>query len=132
LPEQGDDKVNDNPRAGAGNLQTVVFLAFIAAACYVIFQVVYPLYGFKCVEGAMEEWAEVAVHRSDRDPTEMLDKIRWLVDRYNIPLDPDSIQIEYDPDQKVLTVYARYDVYVSFPGYSHHYSFEPHAEAEAD
>ena len=80
----------------------------------------------------MQEWVKVAVHRSDRDPTEMVEKIRWLVDRYKIPMDPDDIKIEYDPETRVLSVNADYDVYVEIPGHTQHYHFKPYAEAEGE
>jgi hypothetical protein len=116
---------------GIGNFQFVVSLLIVAVVGYVLFQLLYPFYAFKSLEGTMEEWVKVSVHRSDRDVTEMLEKIRWLVDRYKIPLDPNAIQVEYDPERRTLSVHAEYDVYVEFPGYTHHYHFEPYAEADA-
>ncbi len=118
-------------RSGIGNFQFVASLSIIGLVGYVLFQFLYPFYAFKSLEGTMEEWVRVSVHRSDRDTTEMLEKIRWLIGRYKIPLDPDEIRIEYDREQRALSVYAEYDVYVEFPGYTHHYHFKPYAEAEA-
>jgi hypothetical protein len=62
----------------------------------------------------------------------MLLEIRWIIDRYKIPLDPENIKVEYDTERRVLSLYAEYDVYVEFPGYVHHYHFEPYAEAEGN
>ena len=117
---------------GIGNLQFVVSLLIIAVVGYVLLQLLYPFYAFQSLEGTMEEWVRIAVHRSDRDDTELLEKVRWMIDRHKIPLDPEDIKIEYDSERRVLSVYAEYDVYVEFPGYTHHYYFEPYAEAEAD
>ena len=52
--------------------------------------------------------------------------------RHNIPLDPADIRIEHDPERRVLSVSAEYDVYVELPGYTHYYRFEPYAEVEGD
>jgi hypothetical protein len=115
---------------GIGNVQFIASLLVIALVAYVLFQLLYPYYAYQRLESTMEEGAEIAVQRSDRDDTEMMDKIRWLIDRYKIPLDPDDIRVEYDRERKVLSVSAEYDVYVEFPGYTHHYHFQPYAEAK--
>ena len=115
---------------GIGTVQFLVSVLVIALVSFVIFRLLYPYYAYQRVEGVMQEWVKVAVHRSNRDPTEMIEKIRWLVDRYKIPLNPDDIKIEYDPETGVLSVYTEYDVYVEIPGYTQHYHFRPYAEAE--
>lgn len=111
-------------------MQFIGSLLVIAVVAYVLFQLLYPYYAYQRLESVMEEWVRVSVHRSDRDTTEMLERLRWLVDRYKIPLDPDDIRIEYDRERKVLSVCAEYDVYVELPGYTHHYRFKPYAEAQ--
>ena len=115
---------------GTGTVQFLVSILVVALLSYVIFQFLYPYYAYQRVEGVMQDWVKVAVQKSDRDPREMIEKIRWLVDRYKIRLDPDDIQIEYDPETKVLAVYDDYDVYVELFGHENHYHFKPYAEAQ--
>ena len=63
---------------------------------------------------------------------DLKEKIQWTIDRHKIPLDIKDVEIVYDPEEKMLGVYAEYDVYVTFPGYVHHYFFQPYAEVYAD
>ena len=119
-------------RRGAGNLPFAASLLIVAVIGYLLFQLLYPFYAFRSLVGTMEESLRISGNRSDGDHTEILEEVRWVIDRYNIPLDPNEIQIDYDPERKVLSAYAEYDVYVDLPGYTHHYHFEPYAEAEAD
>ena len=117
-------------KKGLGNVQFLASLMVIALVGYVLFQLSYPFYAFQRLEDTMQEWARINVHRSRVDDNEMLLEVRWIIDRYKIPLDPEAIKVEYDQERRVLAVYAEYDVYVEFPGYTHHYHFEPYAEAE--
>lgn len=117
---------------GNGNLQFLAYLLIFGLVCYGGFKMLYPYYAYKSIERTMQHWANVAIHRGDKDLTEMREKIKWMIDRHKIPLDPDEVEVEYSPEEKLLTVYAEYDVYVEFPGYTHHYHFEPYAEAVAE
>jgi len=115
---------------GVGNLQLAVSLLIIIVVGYVTFQLLYPVYAFQSLEGTMEEGIKISVRKGDDHHTEMMEKIRRIIDRHNIPLDPADIRIEHDPERGVLSVSAQYHVYVELPGYTHHYYFEPYAEAE--
>jgi hypothetical protein len=116
---------------GVSNVLSAVSLLIILVVGYVTFQLLYPVYAFQSLKGAMEEGIKITVQSSDDHHTEMLEEIRRIIDRHNIPLDPVEIRIEHDPERRVLSVSAEYDVYVEFPGYTHYYHFEPYAEAEA-
>ena len=115
---------------GVGNLQLALSLLIIIVVGYVTFQLLYPVYAFQSLEGTMEEGIKISVRKGDDHHTEMLETIGRIIDRYNIPLDPADIRIEHDPERRVLSVSAQYDVYVELPRYTHHYHFEPYAEAE--
>lgn len=117
---------------GGGNLQFLVTAVILMIACYVGIRMGKPYYAYRSLERTMEQWAKITLYRGDRQYTDLKDKIRWTIERHNIPLDVEDVEIVYDPEEKMLSVYAEYDVYVEFPGYVHHYFFQPYAEVYAD
>jgi hypothetical protein len=106
----------------------------IGAVCYVGFKLFYPYYAYMSLERTMKHWARIALLGGDTEYSQMKEKMNWTIDRHNIPLDTDDIQINYYAEEKeeVLTVYAEYDVYVELPGYTHYYHFEPYAQVTAE
>lgn len=123
---------NSKKTTGSGNMQFLLIVVFLAAACYVGFKMGMPYYAYRSLERTMKQWAKITLYRGGRDYSDLKDKIRWTIDRHKIPLDLNDFEIEYDPEEKMLSVYAEYDVYVQFPGYVHHYYFQPYAEVYAD
>ena len=117
---------------GAGNLQFLVTAVILMIACYVGIQMFKPYYAYRSLERTMKQWAKITLFRGGRNYADMNEKIRWTIDRHKIPLDVKDVEIIYDPEEKMLSVYAEYDVYVEFPGYVHHYFFQPYAEVYAD
>ena len=115
---------------GVGSVQLAASLLIILVVGYVAYRLLYPVYAFQSLEGAMEEGIKTSVREGDHHHTEMMEKIRRIIDRHDIPLDLADIRIERDPERRVLSVSAEYHVYVELPGYTHHYHFEPYAEAE--
>lgn len=81
----------------------------------------------------MEQWAKITLYRGGgRNYADLTEQMRWTIERHKIPLDVKDVEIVYDPEEKMLSVYAEYDVYVEFPGYVHHYFFQPYAEVYAE
>jgi len=114
---------------GNGNLQFAVIALILVALCVVGIKMGKPYYAYRSLERTMKQWAKITLYRGGRDYSDLIDKIKWTIDRHNIPLDIEDVEIEFDPKEKMLSVYAEYDVYVTFPGYEHHYFFQPYAEA---
>ena len=115
--------------AGSGNLQFIVVLVLLVAAIYVGIRMGKPYFAYRSLERTMEQWAKITLYREgSRSYTDLIDKIQWTIDRHKIPLNVEDVEIVYDPEEKMLSVYAEYDVYVGFPGYEHHYFFQPYAE----
>jgi hypothetical protein len=104
----------------------------LVVACYVGIQMGKPWYAYRSLERTMEQWAKITLYRGGRNYADLNEKLRWTIDRHKIPLDIKDVEIVYDPEEKMLGVYAEYDVYVTFPGYQHHYFFQPYAEVYAD
>jgi hypothetical protein len=119
-------------RRGNGNLQFAVVLIIIVALCVVGIKMGKPYYAYRSLERTMKQWAKITLYKGGRSYSDLIEKIQWVIDRHNIPLAIEDVEIEYDPEEKMLTVYAEYDVYVTFPGYEHHYFFQPYAEAYVD
>jgi hypothetical protein len=119
-------------RAGGGNLQFLMTIGILVIACYVGIKMGRPYFAYRSLQNTMEQWAEITLQRGDRNYGDLMEKIRWTIDRHNIPLDIQDVKIVYEPDEKMLGVYAEYDVYVEFPGYEHHYFFQPYAEVYAE
>ena len=118
--------------AGSGNLQFLLTAVFLVVAFYVGIRMGKPYYAYRSLERTMEQWAKITLYRGDRNYSDLKAKIRWTIDRHKIPLDINLVEIVYDPREKMLGVYAEYDVYVQFPGYEHHYFFQPYAEVYED
>jgi hypothetical protein len=118
--------------AGSGNLQFLLIAAILLIACYVGFRLGQPYLANKSLEHTMKQWAKITLYRGGRNYSDLIDKIQWTIDRHNIPLDVKDVEIKYDPEEKMLSVYAEYDVYVEFPGYEYHYFFQPYVEVYAD
>ena len=117
---------------GDGKLQFVVILSILVALSYVGVKMGKPYFAYRSLERTMEQWAKITLYRGDRNYADLIEKIKWTIDRHNIPLTIEDVQIEYDPEERVLSVYAEYDFYVEFPGYVHHYFFQPYAEVQAE
>lgn len=118
--------------AGSGNLQFLVTAVILVVACYVGISLGKPYYAYRSLERTMEQWAKITLYRGGRNHSDLKDKIKWVIERHKIPLDITDVEIIYDPEEKMLSVYAEYHVYVEFPGYVHHYFFQPYAEVYAD
>jgi|GEM_PF-4822303 len=118
--------------AGGGNLQFLLTAVILMVACYVGIQMGKPYYAYRSLERTMERWAKITLYRGGRNYADLQDKMSWVIGRHKIPLDVKDVEITYDPEEKMLSVYAEYDVYVTFPGYEHHYFFQPYAEVYAD
>lgn len=117
---------------GSGNLQFLVTAVILVVACYVGIRIGMPYYAYRSLERTMEQWAKISLYRGGRNYSDLREKMRWTIDRHKIPLDIKDVEIVHDPEEKMLSVYAEYDVYVEFPGYVHHYFFQPYAEVYAD
>ena len=123
---------NSKKTTGSGNLQFLLGAVLLMVACYVGISMFKPYYAYWSLERTMEQWAKITLYKGGRDYSDLNEKIRWMIDRHKIPLDIKDVEIVYDPEEKMLSVYAEYDVYVEFPGYVHHYFFQPYAEVYAD
>ncbi len=123
---------NARKTAGGGNLQFIVTATILVVAAYVGIRMGKPYYAYRSLQSTMRQWAKITLYRGDKNFSDLTDKIRWTIDRHKIPLNIEDVEITYDADEKTLSVYAAYDVYVEFPGYTHHYFFEPYAEVSAD
>ena len=123
---------NSKKTTGSGNLQFLLTAVILVAACYVGIRMGMPYYAYRSLERTMNQWAKITLYRGGRNYADLKEKMRWTIDRHKIPLDMEDVEILYDPDEKMLSVYAEYDVYVEFPGYVHHYFFQPYAEVYAD
>ena len=123
---------NSKKTTGSGNLQFLLGAVLLMVACYAGISMFKPYYGYRSLERTMEQWAKITLYRGGRNYSDLNEKIRWMIDRHKIPLDIKDVEIVYDPEEKMLSVYAEYDVYVEFPGYVHHYFFQPYAEVYAD
>jgi hypothetical protein len=123
---------NPKKTAGNGNLQFLLTAVILIIACYVGIQMGKPYYAYRSLERTMEQWAKITLYRGDKNYSDLNAKIRWTIERHKIPLDVQDVEIVYDPEEKMLGVYAEYDHYVTFPGYEHHYFFQPYAEVYAD
>jgi len=117
---------------GNGNLQFVLIAMVILALCFVGVKMGKPYYAYRSLERTMKQWAKITLYRGGHNYSDLIEKIKWTIDRHQIPLEIEDVEIEYDPEEKMLSVYAEYDVYVAFPGYEHHYFFQPYAEVYAD
>lgn len=118
--------------AGSGNLQFLVVAAILLIACYVGIRLGAPYYAYRSLQRTMNQWAKITLYRGGLDYSDLIEKLKWTIDRYDIPLDVKDVDIKYDPEEKMLSVYAEYDVYVEFPGYEYHYFFQPYAKVYAD
>ena len=117
---------------GSGNLQFLVMAVILVVAVYVGIRMGKPYYAYRSLQSTMRQWAKISLYKGDGNFYDLTEKIKWTIDRHNIPLKPEDVEITYDPDDKMLSVYAAYDVYVEFPGYTYHYFFEPYAEVSID
>jgi hypothetical protein len=115
-----------------GSAQSLLVL-FLGGMCvYAAMKLVIPYYAYKDLERTMSYWGKIALLRGDKNYSELKDKIEWVIDEHDIPLEIDEVQIERDQVQETLTVSAEYDVLVEFPGYEYRFHFEPYAEVAAD
>ena len=117
---------------GNGNLQFAVVALIIVALCVVGIKMGKPYYAYRSLERTMKQWAKITLYKGGRSYSDLIEKIQWEIDRHDIPLAMEDVEIEFDPEEKMLAVYAEYDVYVTLPGYEHHYFFQPYAEAYLD
>ena len=123
---------NAKKTAGSGNLQFLVMAVILVVAAYVGIRMGKRYYAYRSLQSTMRQWAKITLYKGDRSFSDLTEKIKWTIDRHKIPLNIEDVEITYDPDEKMLSVYAAYDVYVEFPGYTYHYFFEPYAEVYAD
>jgi hypothetical protein len=123
---------NHAKNSGRGNLQFLLLAAILLAGCYVGIKMGKPYLAYRSLERTMEQWAKITLYKGGRNYSDLTAKIQWTIDRHKIPLDIEDVEILYDPEEKMLSVYAEYDVYVEFPGYEHHYFFQPYAEVYAE
>jgi hypothetical protein len=117
---------------GSGNLQFLVMAVILVVAGYVGIQMGKPYYAYRSLQSTMRQWAKITLFRGGRNYSDLIEKMKWTIDRHKIPLDVKDVEIVYDPEEKMLSVYAEYNVDVEFPGYVHHYFFQPYAEVYAD
>jgi hypothetical protein len=117
---------------GNGNLQFVAVLLVIVGLCYAAIKMGQPYFAYRSLERTMKQWAKISLYRGGRSYSDLKEKIQYTIDRHKIPLDLEDVEIEFDPEEKRLAVYAEYHVYVTLPGYEHHYFFQPYAEAYID
>ena len=113
---------------GSGNLQFLVMAVILVLAAYVGLRMGKPYFAYRSLQSTMRQWAKISLYKGDRKFSDLTEKIKWTIERHKIPLNIEDVEITYTPDEKMLTVYAAYDVYVEFPGYTYHYFFEPYAE----
>lgn len=113
---------------GSGNLHFLLFAAILLVGGYVGIKLGKPYHAYRSLERTMEQWARITLYKGDKNYSDLINKIQWTIDRHKIPLDIKDVEIVYDPEEKVLSVYAQYDVYVEFPGYEHRFRFQPYAE----
>lgn len=123
---------DDESTKGIGNLQFIVILLLLAVACYVGFKMGEPYYAYRSLQSTMKQWAKITLYRGDNNYSDLYDKMKWTIERHNIPLSIEDVEVVFDREEKTLSVYAEYDVYVELPGYEHHYFFQPYAEAHAE
>jgi hypothetical protein len=119
-------------RNQTGSAKSILLLLLVVICIYAAIKLAKPYYGYKDLEGTMEYWAKIALHQGDANYSELKDKMAWVIEEHDIPLDIHEIQITYGPHPKSLTVSAEYDVFVEFPGYEHHFHFEPYAYVTSD
>lgn len=126
--------IHRDPRrtGGNGNLQFFLVVLIFLAAGYVGIKMGKPYYAYRSLQSTMRQWAKITLYRGDNNYSDLMEKVKWSIERHDIPLDIQDVHVEYDPDEKILSVYAEYDVYVKLPGYEHHYFFQPYAEVQAD
>ena len=117
---------------GIGTFSSVLMFVIILAAIYGVIKLATPFHAYKDLEGTMQYWAESTLYQGTTDYTELLKNVMEKVDWHDIPLEKSDIQIEYNEGEKTLRVYAEYDVYVDFPGYSHAFHFSPEGFAWID
>ena len=117
---------------GSGNLQFIVVLILLVAACYAGYEMGKPYFAYRSLERTMQQWAKITLYRGGNDYSDLYDKVKWTISRHNIPLTIEDVEVVFDKEEKILTVYAEYDVYVELPGYVHHYFFQPYAEIHAE
>jgi hypothetical protein len=115
-----------------GSAQSLLLLLLGGMCVYAAFKLVIPYYAYKDLERTMSYWGKISVLRGDKNYSELKEKIEWVIDEHQIPLEIDEVEMEYDPVRETLTVSAEYDVFVEFPGYEYRLHFQPHAEVEAD
>ena len=117
---------------GAGNLQFAVIALILLALSIAGIKMGKPYFAYRSLERTMEQWAKITLYKGGRSYSDLIEKIQWVIERHKIPLAIEDVEIEYDPEEKMLSVYAEYHVYVTLPGYEHHYFFQPYAEAYLD
>ena len=116
---------------GGGTLQFLVIATLLVGACWAGYKMARPYYAYRSLQRTMQQWARITLYRGGWDPSELRQKIRWIIDRHDIPLSVEDVEVVFDREEKTLTVSAQYDVYVELPGYVHHYFFQPYAEVHA-
>ena len=123
-----------DPRStrGGGNLQFAVIALILLALAIAGIKMGKPYFAYRSLERTMEQWAKITLYKGGRSYSDLIEKIQWVIERHKIPLAIEDVEIEYDPEEKMLSVYAEYHVYVTLPGYEHHYFFQPYAEAYLD
>ena len=117
---------------GLGTFSSILTFVIILAAIYAGIKMAIPFHAYKDLEGTMQYWAEITLYQGNTNYLELLQNVMEKVAWHNIPLDKSDIKIEYDKEEQTLSVSAEYDVYVEFPGYSHHFHFTPEAFAWLD
>jgi hypothetical protein len=123
---------NTKKSTGSGNLPFILIALILVLVLYAGIRMGKPYYAYRSLERTMEQWAKITLYRGGGNYSDLIEKMRWTIDRHKIPLKVEDIEIEYDPEEKMISVYAEYDVYVEFPGYEHHYFFQPYAEVYAE
>jgi len=110
---------------GIGSFSSILIFSIILAAIYGVIKLATPFYAYKDLEGTMQYWAESTLYQGSTSYHELKKHVMEKADWHDIPLEKSDIQIEYNEAEKTLRVYAEYDVYVEFPGYSHYFHFSP-------
>jgi len=114
--------------SGNGTVKFLLTLLVFIAIIYLAYKFGKPYLAYKDLQGTMQYWADITVHRRDHNYSDLMLNIENKIDQYDIPLDMDDIQIEYDREEKSFLVYSEYyhcvDIYLS----EFCYHFTPLAE----
>jgi len=115
-----------------GSARFLLVLVLGGVCVYAAVKLAMPYYAYKDLERTMSYWGKVALLRGDENDSELREKIAWVIDRHHIPLHVNEVRMEHNRSQRTLTLWAAYEVSVTFPGYEHVFHFKPYVQVVAD